>query len=210
MHCACIKFRGFAIANAQLTDSKYATKLYGEQAANGTAEEEDSDAGGDIEAEINKELADIRKPTVQPLFQSVKLDTQCCKQYLHSWCRLRVRLINVVVFFKTRAPVDPVSFVHKICQDTADGVQHKNCRFVKRLTPITGIEKANEKGLETVAERVLAPHFHGEENAEKKVRSTPSYADVRHVLTETNSLTSCETTVRDSTDYPEQQRLQER
>lgn len=76
-----------------------------------------------------------------------------------------------MVFFKTRAPVDPVSFVHKICQDTADGVQHKNCRFVKRLTPITGIEKANQKGLETVAEQVLAPHFHGEENVGKKVRS---------------------------------------
>ncbi|KAF3047712.1 hypothetical protein E8E12_011477 [Didymella heteroderae] len=134
----------------------YATKLYGEQAANGTAEEEDSDAGGDIEAEINKELADIRKPTVQPLFQSVKLDTQC------------------LVFFKTRAPVDPVSFVHKICQDTADGVQHKNCRFVKRLTPITGIEKANQKGLETVAEQVLAPHFHGEENAGKKFAIRPT------------------------------------
>ncbi|KAF3047200.1 hypothetical protein E8E11_002126 [Didymella keratinophila] len=134
----------------------YATKLYGEQVANGTVEEEDSDAGGDIEAEINKELADIRKPTVQPLFQSVKLDTQC------------------LVFFKTRAPVEPVSFVHKICQDTADGVQHKNCRFVKRLTPITGIEKANEKGLETVAERVLAPHFHGEENVGKKFAIRPT------------------------------------
>lgn len=66
--------------------------------------------------------------------------------------------------------MEPVSFVHKICQDTADGVQHKNCRFVKRLTPITGIEKANQKGLETVAEKVLAPHFHGDENTGKKVR----------------------------------------
>lgn len=93
---------------------------------------------------------------------------------------VRVRLINIVVFFKTRAPVEPVSFVHKICQDTADGVQHKNCRFVKRLTPITGIEKANQKGLETVAEQVLAPHFHGLENAGKKVGSTPPCADVSH------------------------------
>ncbi|KAF1929116.1 uncharacterized protein M421DRAFT_420339 [Didymella exigua CBS 183.55] len=139
-----------------LTSLKYATKLYGEQTANGTADEEDSDAGGDIEAEINKELAEIRKPTVKPLFTSVKLDTQC------------------LVFFKTRAPVDPVSFVHKICLDTADGVQHKNCRFVKRLTPITGIEKANQKGLETIAEQVLAPHFHGQENAGKKFAIRPT------------------------------------
>jgi tRNA acetyltransferase TAN1 len=116
---------------------------------------------------------------VKPLFTSVKLDTQCCKRILRSRSVVHVRLTNAVVFFKTRAPVDPVSFVHKICQDTADGVQHKNCRFVKRLTPVTGIEKANQKGLETVAEQVLAPHFHGEENAGKKVRSAPASTDVR-------------------------------
>lgn len=68
--------------NPQLTDFEYATKIYGDQAANGSAEDEDdSDAGGDIEAEINKELADIRKPAVKPLFMSVKLDTQCCKEH---------------------------------------------------------------------------------------------------------------------------------
>lgn len=72
---------GLVSKGPELTDRKYATKLYGEQAANGTndADEDDSDAGGDIEAEINKELADIRKPAVKPLFTSVKLDTQCCK-----------------------------------------------------------------------------------------------------------------------------------
>jgi tRNA acetyltransferase TAN1 len=74
-----------------------------------------------------------------------------------------------VVFFKTRQPVEPISFVHKIVQDTANGVQHKNCRFVKRLTPITAIEKANLKGLEAVAQKVLAPHFHGSDKKGKKV-----------------------------------------
>jgi tRNA acetyltransferase TAN1 len=54
---------------------QYATKLYGPQTAEGAIENEDSDDGGDIEAEIQKELADIRKPTVKPLFTSVKLDT---------------------------------------------------------------------------------------------------------------------------------------
>ena len=72
--------RNLWLKMSELTGSQYATKLYGEQAANGTVEDVDSDAGGDIEAEINKELADIRKPTVKPLFQSVKLDTQCCKR----------------------------------------------------------------------------------------------------------------------------------
>src|SRR5690348_9524862 len=81
-----IMIASFAQLYTKLTEGKYATKLYGDQAANGMAEEEDSDAGGDIEAEINKELADIRKPTMQPLFQSVKLDTQCCKQILPLQC----------------------------------------------------------------------------------------------------------------------------
>lgn len=56
---------------------QYATKLYGNTEA---AEDGDSDVeGADIEAEIKKELSDIRKPTANPLFQSVKLDTQCRK-----------------------------------------------------------------------------------------------------------------------------------
>jgi tRNA acetyltransferase TAN1 len=74
-----------------------------------------------------------------------------------------------VVFFKTRSPIEPVTFVERICRDTAAGVQHQNCRYVKRLTPITAIEKANAKGLEAVAKQVLAPHFHGSDQAEKKV-----------------------------------------
>jgi tRNA acetyltransferase TAN1 len=54
--------------------------LYGEDQTTGTAEQDDSDAAdGDIEAEIKKELDDIRHPTTDPLFMSIKLDTQCCK-----------------------------------------------------------------------------------------------------------------------------------
>jgi tRNA acetyltransferase TAN1 len=74
-----------------------------------------------------------------------------------------------VVFFKTRAPVEPVAFVERICRDTAAGVQLQNCRYVKRLTPITKVEKANQKGLEAVAKEVLEPWFHAEGVEEKKV-----------------------------------------
>ena len=46
----------------------------------GDAEDPDSDEdGGDIEAEIQKEIDGIRKPAGEPLFTSVRLDTQCCK-----------------------------------------------------------------------------------------------------------------------------------
>jgi tRNA acetyltransferase TAN1 len=65
--------------------------------------------------------------------------------------------------------VEPVTFVEKICRDLAAGVKVQNCRYVKRLTPITAIDKATASGLEAVAKEVLAPHFHGEHVKGKKV-----------------------------------------
>jgi hypothetical protein len=53
---------------------QYAAKMYGLEDVDA---DEESD-GEDIEASINKELADIRTPKTKPLFRSVKLDTQCC------------------------------------------------------------------------------------------------------------------------------------
>jgi len=131
------------------------------------ADDGSNEDDADIEAEIKKELADIRKPSTKPLFTSVKLDTQCRKQ-VNAHVRIRAK-IRAVMFFRTRSPIEPVSFVEKICQDTAAGVQIQNCRYVKRLTPITACEKATTKGLESVAKQVLAPHFHGSDKEGKKV-----------------------------------------
>lgn len=78
-------------------------------------------------------------------------------------------LICAVLFFRTRPPVEPVSFVHRICLDTANGIEQKRCRFIKRLTPITAIDKATERGLDDVARKVLEPHFHGTDQVGKKV-----------------------------------------
>jgi tRNA acetyltransferase TAN1 len=59
--------------------------MYGADQTGGTAEGDDSDEdAGDIEAEIQKEVNNIRTPGADPLFTSVKLDTQCCK--LNSPC----------------------------------------------------------------------------------------------------------------------------
>ncbi|KAH9862232.1 hypothetical protein IAQ61_010435 [Plenodomus lingam] len=154
--CA-MKKEAKSVADLRDLFDEYATALYGTTEANATAMDDVSDSdGGDIEEEIKKEIADIRKPTTKPLFSSVKLDTQC------------------LVFFRTRKPVEPVSFVHKICQDVANGAQLKNLRYVKRLTPITAFEKATQQGLETVAKHVLASHFHIENQASKKFAIRPS------------------------------------
>ena len=56
--------------------------MYGIGESDALAGDDASDSdGGDIEEEIKKEIADIRKPSVKPLFASVKLDTQCCKDF---------------------------------------------------------------------------------------------------------------------------------
>ena len=65
-----------------------------------------------------------------------------------------------VLFFKTGSPIEPVSFVHDICRDALQAASRKQSRFIRRLTPITLIGKATEKGLGDVAKAVLGPHFH--------------------------------------------------
>jgi hypothetical protein len=77
---------------------------------------------------------------------------------------------NSVLFFKSVPPVDPSSFVLSFVKDLSEHPTRKRAHAVKRLTPITLIGKATEKGIDELAEKVLAPHFHGEAVEEKKVR----------------------------------------
>ena len=75
-----------------------------------------------------------------------------------------------VVFFKAKAPVEPVSLVHQICVDAMQRKDTKKTRWTRRLTPVTMMGKATVKGLEGVSKAVLAPYFHSEEITAKKVR----------------------------------------
>lgn len=66
--------------------------------------------------------------------------------------------IECVFFMKTRAPVDPVAFVDRICDEVLgckDMVERK-LRHVNRLTPVATIGKALDRGVERVARDVLA------------------------------------------------------
>lgn len=78
------------------------------------------------------------------------------------------RSSNIVLFFRTRAPIEPVSFVSAICADAMETRKQKT-RFARRLTPMTMVGKATEAGLESVADIVLPPVFHGDENQGKTV-----------------------------------------
>ncbi|KAL8897316.1 MAG: hypothetical protein Q9192_002642 [Flavoplaca navasiana] len=121
----------------------YAGLIYGEATANNAAVMDDTRLSSeDIEAEINREMQDIQTSRQEALFVPVKIDVQC------------------VLFFKTREPVEPVSFVHRICSDAMNDVTSQKTRHVKRLTPMTRMGKATDKSLEEVAKAVLAPVFH--------------------------------------------------
>ena len=139
-------------SSAELRDlfEEYAKKLYGgpEEQAGGEGSNEDAEA--DIEAEIKKEVQGMKskRTSKEALFQSVKMDIQC------------------VLFFKTSPPIEPVSFVHTICKDAAGGATQR-ARFVKRLSPMAIIGKATEDGLAKVANAVLGPVFHGDEDGLK-------------------------------------------
>ena len=136
----------------------YAAKLYGETKEDAEeADGDDDDAEVDIEAEIGREVQDLKAPSTKKgaLFQPVKIDMQC------------------VLFFKTRPPIEPVMFVQTICQDALAGAT-KRYRFVKRLTPMTMMGKATEEGLEKVAMSVLKPVFHSDGVTPKKFAIRPT------------------------------------
>jgi tRNA acetyltransferase TAN1 len=76
-----------------------------------------------------------------------------------------------LLFFKTRPPVEPVDFVHRICEDAMRKPTNRRHRFVNRLTPISVTGKATEKGLEEVGRTVLREHFRlAEEEHDDKER----------------------------------------
>lgn len=135
---------------------EYAAKLYGEVKGEGE-DAQDDNVEIDIEAEIKKEVQGLTSKITKtgPLFQSIKVDIQC------------------VLFFKTRAPIEPVGFVHKICKDALEGATKRH-RWVKKLTPMTKMGKATVEGLEKVAKDVLEPVFHAEGTLPKKFAIRPT------------------------------------
>ena len=139
-------------STAELRDlfEEYAKTLYGSSEEYSDGEDSNENTEADIEAEITKEVQGMRSKATkkEALFQAVKMDIQC------------------VLFFKTRPPIEPVSFVHTICRDAAKGATQR-ARFVKRLTPMTMMGKATEDGLAKVAGAVLRPVFHVDEDGLK-------------------------------------------
>lgn len=113
-------------------------------------ESDGKNASEDIEAEINQEIKGMQDSREKALFVPVKLEIPC------------------VLFFKTREPVEPVSFVQRVCEEAMNKEARKTTRFVRRLTPATRMGKASYKNLEEIATAILAPVFHtGDAMAQK-------------------------------------------
>ncbi|KAK0610491.1 hypothetical protein B0T17DRAFT_544722 [Bombardia bombarda] len=153
--CARRQERRAAKEVAQLFD-EYADKVYGIKVKD-DVNSDDEDAEVDIEAAIQKEVEGIKSKDKgqdgeQRVFTVMKMGVDC------------------LLFVKTKAPVEPVEFVRRICEDAkqcTDPRQGKT-RYVNRFTPATVMGKATEQGVLELARTVLAPHFDLTGKKEKK------------------------------------------
>lgn len=166
----CVKGReGKCVAEVRDLFTTYADVLYpGTLPTTDNAPESDN-----IELDIEAELASMRTPQQEKkqLFTSVKLEVQCGGSFVYDNVSLQALIDrHSALFFKTIAPVEPVSFVQKICQDASEGKLLVKTRFAQRLTPMTVMGRASPDGLDEVAKEVLAPFFHNEPVEPRKVR----------------------------------------
>jgi tRNA acetyltransferase TAN1 len=69
--------------------------------------------------------------------------------------------MECVFFMKSRSPIEPISFVEKICEGALKPVnlRERKCRYLNRLTPVTFMDKSSEHGIERVARKVLPRWF---------------------------------------------------
>ncbi|KAJ4387982.1 hypothetical protein N0V93_008585 [Gnomoniopsis smithogilvyi] len=141
--CA-LHMKGKAAREMEILFDDYAEKFYdissGDDAAVATDEDE-----GDIESAIQKEVGNLRDKDVSKsdrVFTEVRINQEC------------------LLFMKCRAPIEPVDFCRRICQDVlTPGQTGVRARYLNRLTPVSVIVKATETGLEEGARQALVDHF---------------------------------------------------
>jgi tRNA acetyltransferase TAN1 len=75
---------------------------------------------------------------------------------------IKVRVdIDCVFFVKTRSPVQPVELCRRICEDAKACLNpmERKTKYINRLTPVTAMDKASEKGIERAARQALSQWF---------------------------------------------------
>ncbi|KAH9949989.1 hypothetical protein B0H21DRAFT_725643 [Amylocystis lapponica] len=106
-------------------------------------ETDEEDDNGDLEKQIAKEVASMKRPRKEQRFASFQTNTPC------------------VIFISCKPPVNPVQLVVKYVQDVvATGVT--NSRYVQRLTPISATCPVNIPEIQSLCRRVVLPFFASE------------------------------------------------
>ncbi|KAF8271207.1 hypothetical protein EI94DRAFT_1679705 [Lactarius quietus] len=135
-----------------------ASELWPETATgpDGASDEDGADDDAeteDLEKQISKELASIKRPRKEQIFANCQTNTPC------------------VIFISCKAPVDPVTLVLKYVEDvettgvTRTRLAPLHCplptsffhRYTHRLTPVTNTCVANVSEIKSLAQRVLKP-----------------------------------------------------
>lgn len=115
--------------------------MYGIKSEGGDGSDDEDE---DIEAAIKKEVGELKDKGKQAsgVFTEVRIKEEC------------------LLFMRCKAPIEPVEFSRRICQDAATvGHGGVKARYLNRLTPVTVIVKATESGLVEGARKALTGHF---------------------------------------------------
>ncbi|KAI3392241.1 hypothetical protein diail_5961 [Diaporthe ilicicola] len=121
----------------------YAEKMYGIKSGVhcDTSEAEDEDIESAIQKEVGA-LKDKGRRESDGILTEVRIKEEC------------------LLFMRCKAPIEPVEFSRRICQDAANvGHGAAKARYLNRLTPLIVIEKASENGLDEAARKALAGCF---------------------------------------------------
>lgn len=71
-----------------------------------------------------------------------------------------------LIFIKTRRPVEPATFVERICKESSES-NVKNTRYTQKLSPITFSVSPSLDEIKKLATKVLEPHFHQDKSTQK-------------------------------------------
>lgn len=123
-----------------------ASDLWPGDSAPSNAGEDHSDEDNDdvdLEKQIAKEVASMKRPRKEQRFVNCQTNTPC------------------VVFISCKPPVDPVKLVVKYINDVIEtGVT--NTRFTQRLTPVSASCAVNVPEIQSLCRRVILPFFNSE------------------------------------------------
>lgn len=124
---------------------------YFDLSAGASDDEEQEEEELSIEQQIEKEVSEMKeaKTSKKELLKPIDLGCEC------------------LVFIKTRKPIIPEVLIEKLCNESLNSLI-KTTRYTQKLSPVTFSVSPTLDELRKLAKRVLAPHFHQEDQKPHK------------------------------------------